>query len=467
MPRQQSPTSRYWCFTFNNPEEYCVGEGIEPADLLTTEKCTYAIWQLEKGTTEHFQGYVILTRHRGLAYVKKIFNDQVHWEIAKGTIDDNQKYCSKEETRLAGPFECGEAPTKEPGKRNDLLDIKKKIDEGAKEETLWEDHFGTMVRNFKGVGRYGFIKGEKRSTKTEVIVMTGDSGIGKSWMAKQLAPDAFWCYSAKWWDGYDGKSDIIFDEFHGQLDWDVILRMMDEYPMSVELKGGTVNFNPKRIIFTSNTRVEDWYDLRRPGYNRQALFRRIDYLWEPVMNLGAPQNAYYFTEEWAKEQASFPAVDWDRPLTSNNNPVPEQATFNTGICTEIIPDEAELPRSISVRIGTPDHLEDAETQGELLEAAEAEPQDLFVLIDGFDYPKYQEMMHFLQEHRYFATFMDEEEAREEGSDYDPDAPKAELDHDIIELSSTEDEDGHPVEGWDSVGSDDENRPSDWKRRRIY
>jgi len=39
-----------------------------------------------------------------LAALKK-FNKTAHWEIAKGTLAQNIAYCSKEESRIAGPFD--------------------------------------------------------------------------------------------------------------------------------------------------------------------------------------------------------------------------------------------------------------------------------------------------------------------------------------------------------------------------
>ncbi len=47
-------TSRRWCLTLNNPENYCTdGRDITLAELFNEHKNSglrYAIWQLEKGT---------------------------------------------------------------------------------------------------------------------------------------------------------------------------------------------------------------------------------------------------------------------------------------------------------------------------------------------------------------------------------------------------------------------------------
>ena len=34
--------------------------------------------------------------------------------------------------------------------------------------------------------------------------------------------------NAKWWDGYDGQDTILFDEFYGHIDLEVMLRLRTE-----------------------------------------------------------------------------------------------------------------------------------------------------------------------------------------------------------------------------------------------
>lgn len=90
MPVQQS---KRWCFTHPNPD-YSTG-GPMDLDLL----CSYYIMGNEiaptTGTT-HIQGYCIFKKNMSLAAVKKVCSKS-HWEIAKGTSDQNIAYCSKED----------------------------------------------------------------------------------------------------------------------------------------------------------------------------------------------------------------------------------------------------------------------------------------------------------------------------------------------------------------------------------
>lgn len=71
----------------------------------------------------------------------------------------------------------------------------------------------------------------------------------------------------------------MVDEFYGWFSWDFMLRLCDRYPLSVETKGGAVQFVAKKIIFTSNDHPRDWYKKMTERYgwdaNTNPLCRRI------------------------------------------------------------------------------------------------------------------------------------------------------------------------------------------------
>ena len=64
------------------------------------------VYQLEKSPTTgklHWQGYVRLTKNVRFQGMRKILglNDSTHCEVARGSDQDNDRYCSKEETRVS------------------------------------------------------------------------------------------------------------------------------------------------------------------------------------------------------------------------------------------------------------------------------------------------------------------------------------------------------------------------------
>ena len=254
-------------FTINNPT-------VEEKPL-EWPKVKYIIYQKEKGEegTEHYQGYVIFDGAMRLSALKKI-NARAHWEKRKGTHVQAKAYCSKEETRVEGPWERGEEP--QQGKRSDILDVKAKIDKGVKYTQLVDEHFKTCAKYGKFFREVIRIKTPPRNFKTQVGVIWGPTGVGKSKFVDDAAKgDIYWKSDEKWWDGYEGQTHVCLDDFYGWIKYHDMLRLLDRYPYQVEIKGAHMQFNSKFIWITSNKHPRDWYkDMSEQKY--AALERRLD-----------------------------------------------------------------------------------------------------------------------------------------------------------------------------------------------
>ena len=74
-------------------------------------------------------------------------------------------------------------------------------------------------------------------------------------------PDAFWkAPESKWWDGYSGQETVVLDDFKDYaMPLVELQRLLDWYPLWVEVKGGSVPMMAKRYVLTSNTSPDDWY----------------------------------------------------------------------------------------------------------------------------------------------------------------------------------------------------------------
>ena len=92
---------------------------------------------MERGDegTSHYQGYICFKFNKTLHAVK--FNPRAHWELRGGKHEEAKAYCSKEETRVDGPWTYGEEPQK--GKRTDLLLLKERLDAGVPVRDIWRD----------------------------------------------------------------------------------------------------------------------------------------------------------------------------------------------------------------------------------------------------------------------------------------------------------------------------------------
>lgn len=96
-----------------------------------------------------------------------------------------------------------------------------------------------------------------RTDYPDCIWLYGVSGAGKT----KYAIDNGWSYfiarNGKWFDGYLRQDCVILDEYEKQKEKGTmcfldLLHYMDRYEIQVEVKGGTVEFNPPHIIVTSS-----------------------------------------------------------------------------------------------------------------------------------------------------------------------------------------------------------------------
>lgn len=265
--------SRFWCFTLNNPD------GNLDVDL-DIAPVRYAVWQLEVGEegTEHFQGYLELATAQRLSFLQNLIPGG-HFEQRRRTAVAARLYCMKEEGRREGPWEIGVFSAEGQGKRNDLLDIKRKLDQGTSEVTIAEEHFGSWLRYNKGFKEYKRMKTTPRDHKTIVTYLYGKPGLGKSRKAHEDLPNAHWLTppkdksSAAWWTDYDNNDAVVIDDFFAWLPWNLLLRIMDRYPLTVEAKGTNYQFIATKLYITSNHLPEDLYN---PQFPIDALTRRIE-----------------------------------------------------------------------------------------------------------------------------------------------------------------------------------------------
>lgn len=269
-------TSKYWCFTINNPGEHLPTppEWLE----LPRNNITLLVCQLEQGdnNTVHYQGYVEFSNRKKLSTVKNI-NKYAHWELRRGNRKQAIDYCMKEDTRVpdSEPFVFGDISETESGKAKTTTQVRDMINANATMYDISQEFFGYFISNMKNLYAYKSMITPPRNWKTDVTVIWGPTGTGKSSYCHTLFPTAYWKSKSEWWDGYDGQEVVIIDEFYGWLPYDYMLRLLDRYPMSVEIKGSHVQFLAKKIIITSNKSPLVWYKCP----NSDALLRRIDNIW--------------------------------------------------------------------------------------------------------------------------------------------------------------------------------------------
>lgn len=266
-------TIRNAIITINNPAKAEV-EAVKDLNYV------YLCFQYEKGKkqTLHIHAYVEFeSKNVTFKKLKKLL-PRARIERRKGSQTEAINYCTKETTRVKGPYEYG--TKRKQGKRNDLHIVKRKLDKGCGMLQIAQSHFGTFIRYHKGLEKYMYLKATERTKRPKVTVIYGPTGTGKSHEAWEIATAASSCYykdNSKWWDGYFCQEVVVWDDFEMSCinyDTNFLLKLLDKYPFQVQNKGGYVKFNSPHIIFTSNYPPDKW--ITNESIVKEAFLRRIE-----------------------------------------------------------------------------------------------------------------------------------------------------------------------------------------------
>lgn len=256
--------------------------------LRHDDRIVYAIWQYEEGEggARHIQAYIVLSERVRVRTLNG-YEGFGHCSIfaRQGSHLQAKQYCSKEDTRRGGPWERGSDRTvpRRNGERSDIQALRYAAASEAPEVELWDAHFGPMLRYYRAVREYRVLRRAIRRTwKTQVHVYYGATGSGKSHAVQLRSPDGYWVQqpapgATLWWDGYNGTDDVVIDEYFNWIQLTLFLRLLDQYPLDVQTKGGRQFFAPKRIFITSNIMPESWYP-NCAEVHRAAMMRRLDHI---------------------------------------------------------------------------------------------------------------------------------------------------------------------------------------------
>ncbi len=282
--RERGTQRRAWIGTINNPKKDSVLSRLKENGTLP-EGVSYIAFQLEKGEkgTPHYQVYVELEKRAFFTRLQTIFGGKDHWEARRGTAVQVSLYCTKDDTREAGPWIFGKI-SKGAGSRTDIVDFKDAIQSGKRKRELWETHTIQMCKYRHMYDEYRRCHRPVRTVDLTVALLVGDTGTGKTYTVYDnwLKTDSFWTLplSARsmWFDGYDGEKNVLLDDFAGKrskVPLHILLQLLHEYVPQVEVKGSFVWWHPENIAITSNFHPREWYDWTGREKQYACLCRRL------------------------------------------------------------------------------------------------------------------------------------------------------------------------------------------------
>lgn len=249
------------------------------------EKLQYFCYNIEvcpETNRRHIQGYVECKKQLTKKQLKTALGleKDFHFEARRGSQQQAIDYCTKEETRIAGPFHYGSPKLSSQGKRPYLEDVVNDIQDGATYDDIVTKHPRALIQYNKGIQALLGAKKVNRRFKTHVTWIHGETATGKSEMAwEKIYGDVYdIAYSKpnnKWWDGYTTQPVVIIDDYKKceGLGFRDLLKLLDKYPHKVEYKGGTVSFTPKAVIITCEYSPEELFS-DQPQV--EQLLRRIE-----------------------------------------------------------------------------------------------------------------------------------------------------------------------------------------------
>lgn len=267
----QTRKSRNYVFTLNNYSE-------EEIERLRSNSglCRYIVWGKEVAPTTgtpHLQGFLAFDNARARSAVSALLPDRAWFEAAKGTAAQAMEYSKKE-----GNFEeHGDPPMDQKRKGEasaERWEAARKAAQSGDFDAIPADIYMRCYNTVKRIRQDTLLAGEQADTEVEMEWYWGESGSGKSRKARSENPGAYLKMCNKWWDGYSGQNVVLiedFDQAHKVLCHHLKI-WADRYPFPAEVKGGSIQIRPTKIIVTSNYHPREIWD---SNADLQPILRRF------------------------------------------------------------------------------------------------------------------------------------------------------------------------------------------------
>jgi len=213
----------------------------------------------------HLQGFIYFKDAKTFTATKKAFkNPTIHIEASHHSPDENRKYCLKIRAIDTAPNEqfeeYGECP--QQGRRTDVETVREQLNDGNGMRGVVR--VATNLQQIKIAEAILKYEEPKRTWVPTVEWFWGGTGTGKSRAAHQTFEDKDFfrktANSGKWFEGYDGHSNVIIDDIDiTAFNYKCLLDLLDRYETRVETKGGSRQFLAKHIIITSSRTPQEMF----------------------------------------------------------------------------------------------------------------------------------------------------------------------------------------------------------------
>lgn len=284
--------SRKWLITQNNPEEHMMNHAVIRLMLMDLKPVYWCMCD-ETGEEGTYHTHLFMQFRNAVSFsrIKGCF-PSAHIDKAYGTPQENRDYVRKEGKHLNSEKkttnhmdtfeEDGEMQEEKQGKRTDLEDIYKMIEDGCSELEIIQKHPSFM----NSQGAYQKVRSllhEEQANQwrpVEVVYIYGDTSTGKTRYVIEECGGYDGVYRVSDYqhpfDGYDGQDAILFDEFRGDLPLSAMLNYLDGHPVDLPCRYHNKKALWSRVYIVSNIPLyKQWQDEIIDMETRRAFERRI------------------------------------------------------------------------------------------------------------------------------------------------------------------------------------------------
>lgn len=263
-------------FAFTDYNQDNINNGYNDIYNANSKQIRAIIWGKEtcpKTGNIHNQGQIQFFNQQMGSWWQKKIKSNCHMELT-ANLEESIKYCMKDnEWTLLGSFSKGQ------GQRSDLNELCERLINGEDKKTVKYSNPGLWCRYSKGLNSLAEEAEDETlqmSLRSDLytIVYIGRSGTGKTHKVYEdskgervfvvdLANESFP------FNGYNGEKIILLDEFNGQLKYDHLLKVLDKWPLPVNVKGGRKYAQWTKVYITSNAPPHKWYERIYENLNRR------------------------------------------------------------------------------------------------------------------------------------------------------------------------------------------------------
>jgi len=302
-------------FTLNNYT------GVD-IDQLLCFNCKYMLFAKEVAPTTgtpHLQGYVELSKRTRFGTLIQSLPEGIHIEPRKGSQEQAIAYIKtpkdKPTPSESDIYEVGEPRTQGTDVGPSAIELARSLLREQKPIDP-EIHSIGVLKAYERLQKYWpIVRGNNSDIELSRIWIYGPGGSGKTRTAYSYTEPyrTYKCdlISKGWFDGYDNHEAVILDDFNPDCNdketFKLLLSILDRYPLRVNVKGSSVNWNPRLIIITAQRPPWEYYgspmtfrerpEVWHTDEELRQLMRRIDLVlktsgeetvkYPPVLEVGS------------------------------------------------------------------------------------------------------------------------------------------------------------------------------------